>query len=125
MTKQIIQTEAAPKAIGTYSQGVVYQGTLYTSGQIALDPETGRLMSKDAEKQIRQVFRNLAAITKPLTALWPNFLTRLIRRGRHCKSRPCRGMRWWKWMPSLPWKNNRVFPALPIAFRRTGNVPCN
>jgi len=64
MTKQIIQTEAAPKAIGTYSQGVVYQGALYTSGQIALDPETGRLMSKDAEKQIRQVFRNLAALAE-------------------------------------------------------------
>ncbi len=64
MSKQIIQTDAAPKAIGTYSQGVVYNGTLYTSGQIALDPETGSLMAKDAKKQIRQVFRNLAALAE-------------------------------------------------------------
>lgn len=64
MSKQVIQTETAPEAIGTYSQGVVHNGVLYTSGQIALDPESGRMVSKDAEKQIRQVFRNLAALAE-------------------------------------------------------------
>ncbi len=64
MNKQVIQTTAAPAAIGTYSQGIVYHGVLYCSGQIALDPDTGTMVSKDAEKQIRQVFRNLAALSE-------------------------------------------------------------
>ncbi len=64
MNKHIIQTKTAPEAIGTYSQGVVYNGILYTSGQIALDAETGVLAHKDAAKQIRQVFLNLAALAE-------------------------------------------------------------
>jgi len=64
MTTQIIQTDAAPEAIGTYSQGVVHNGVLYTSGQIALEPGSGSLVSKDADRQIRQVFKNLAALAE-------------------------------------------------------------
>jgi len=62
MARSIIATEAAPKAIGTYSQAVRCGSTLYVSGQIPLDPTTGELIGGDVESQIRRVFENLRAI---------------------------------------------------------------
>ena len=56
MARSIIATEAAPKAIGTYSQAVRCGSTLYVSGQIPLDPTTGELVAGDVESQIRRVF---------------------------------------------------------------------
>ena len=64
MTRQIISTPDAPQAIGTYSQAVRVGPTVYTSGQIALDPATGQLVSGDIESEIRRVFDNLSAIAK-------------------------------------------------------------
>jgi reactive intermediate/imine deaminase len=64
MTKQIIHTDAAPKAIGIYSQAVRVGDTVYVSGQIPLDPATGELVSGDIEAEIRRVFDNLAAIAQ-------------------------------------------------------------
>lgn len=61
MTKQIIDTDAAPAAIGPYSQGTVSGTTLYTSGQIGIDPASGRLVD-GIEAQARQAFRNVSAI---------------------------------------------------------------
>jgi len=58
----MIHTDAAPKAVGPYSQAVVHGGVAYLSGQIGLDPESGRLVSDDFETQARQVMRNLAAV---------------------------------------------------------------
>lgn len=63
MPKQIIATESAPAAIGLYSQGTVAGNTLYTSGQLGLDPATGTL-PEDIEAQARQAFKNIAAITE-------------------------------------------------------------
>jgi reactive intermediate/imine deaminase len=60
--KKIISTDDAPAAIGTYSQAVVHQNTLYISGQIPLDPVSMTLVSDDIERQIEQVFKNLAAV---------------------------------------------------------------
>ena len=60
--KKIISTDDAPAAIGTYSQAVVHQNTLYISGQIPLDPVSMSLVSDDIERQIEQVFKNLAAV---------------------------------------------------------------
>ena len=60
--KKIINTENAPSAIGTYSQAVVYNGVLYTSGQIPIDPKTDKMLENDFEKQTHQVFRNLQSI---------------------------------------------------------------
>lgn len=63
--KQIIATSDAPAAIGPYSQGVVVRGgrTLYSSGQIALDPKTGALVGEgDVRAQTEQVLDNLAAV---------------------------------------------------------------
>lgn len=61
MKKEIISTEHAPKAIGTYSQAVVAGATVYMSGQIGLDPATMQ-MAEGFEAQAHQVFKNLRAV---------------------------------------------------------------
>lgn len=63
MTKEIIQTDLAPAAIGTYSQAVKYGTTVYMSGQIPLDPVTMEVVI-GIEKQIERVFDNLQAVAK-------------------------------------------------------------
>lgn len=64
MSKQIIHTDAAPAAVGPYSQAVVApQGkTIYLSGQIGLEPGTGELVSENFEGQVRQSFANMQAV---------------------------------------------------------------
>ncbi len=62
--KSIIQTEDAPKAIGTYSQAVKVGHTVYLSGQIPLDPETMELVAGDFSAQTKQVFENLRAVCR-------------------------------------------------------------
>ncbi len=64
MTRQIINTENAPAAIGTYSQAVKTGSTVYLSGQIPLDPKTMEFVSEDVREQIHQVFKNLSAVAK-------------------------------------------------------------
>ncbi|MCX6286287.1 MAG: RidA family protein [Bacteroidetes bacterium] len=60
--KRIISTPDAPKAIATYSQAVEANGILYISGQIAIDPATGKLVEGGIEEQTRQVMKNIGAI---------------------------------------------------------------
>ncbi len=62
MEKTIIQTDAAPAAIGTYSQAVRVGQTVYLSGQIPLHPETMQVISDDIAEQIEQVFKNVKAL---------------------------------------------------------------
>ena len=62
MTKKIIYTEKAPKAIGPYSQAVSAGGFTFVSGQIAINPETGDLMNASIKDQTEQVLKNLIAI---------------------------------------------------------------
>ncbi len=62
MSKSIIQTDKAPQAIGTYSQAVKLDRTVYLSGQIPLDPVTMTLVQGDMRVQIHQVFKNLRAV---------------------------------------------------------------
>lgn len=57
-----ISTEKAPAAIGPYSQGVVVNGLLFASGQIALSPETGELVGATIEEQAEQVMKNVGAL---------------------------------------------------------------
>ena len=57
-----IYTEKAPAAVGPYSQAVVINGLVYTSGQIALDPASGELVGETIEEQAEQVMKNLMAI---------------------------------------------------------------
>ena len=60
--RERIKTDAAPAAIGPYSQGVFARGVLFCSGQIALDPETGQLVGGDIEEETMRVLDNLGAV---------------------------------------------------------------
>lgn len=60
--KKVIYTKKAPAAVGPYSQAVEANGTLYISGQIALDPETGKMVEGGIREQTRQVMENISAI---------------------------------------------------------------
>ena len=60
--RELIQTENAPNAVGTYSQAVSAGGFLYTSGQVGINPLTGKIDSKDAKSQSLQALKNILAI---------------------------------------------------------------
>jgi len=64
MTRQVIQTDKAPQAIGTYSQAIKVDNTVYMSGQIPLVPETMELVDGDIKAQIKRVFDNLTAVAE-------------------------------------------------------------
>ncbi|HOP17494.1 MAG: RidA family protein [Chromatiaceae bacterium] len=64
MSREIIRTDQAPQAIGTYSQAVKVGTTVYLSGQIALDPQTMSMVEGDTEAEIRRVFDNLQAVAR-------------------------------------------------------------
>lgn len=63
MVKQIIHTDGAPQAIGTYSQAIKVDNTVYLSGQIGLDPVSMQLV-EGIEAQVHRVFQNLRAVTE-------------------------------------------------------------
>ena len=60
--KKIIFTENAPAPIGPYNQAVLTGNTLYTSGQIAIDPKTGELVTANIEAETQQVMQNMKAV---------------------------------------------------------------
>lgn len=60
--KKIIKTDNAPAPVGPYNQAIIHNGTLYASGQIALDPITGDLVMDSIEAETRQVMENIRAI---------------------------------------------------------------
>lgn len=60
--KKIVATESAPKAIGPYSQAVVWKGLAFLSGQVALDPATNQLIEGDIAAQAARVLDNLKAV---------------------------------------------------------------
>lgn len=64
MSREIISTDAAPAAIGTYSQAVKVDNTVYLSGQIPLDPASMELVEGDIATQIKRVFDNLTAVAQ-------------------------------------------------------------
>jgi reactive intermediate/imine deaminase len=64
MNKEIVSTSKAPAAIGPYSQAVKTGLVVFLSGQIGLDPATGQLVGEDFEAQVRQAFKNLAAVAE-------------------------------------------------------------
>lgn len=64
MPREIIRTDQAPQAIGTYSQAIRVGNTVYLSGQIALDPQTMTLVPGDTEAEIRRVLDNLSAVAR-------------------------------------------------------------
>ena len=64
MSREIIQTDKAPQAIGTYSQAVKVNTTVYLSGQIPLVPESMEMVEGDMRAQIMRVFDNLQAVAE-------------------------------------------------------------
>ena len=64
MKREIISTDQAPAAIGTYSQAVKVGDTVYLSGQIPLDPKTMNVVEGPFDNQVRRVFDNLLAVSK-------------------------------------------------------------
>jgi len=62
--KAVIRTAEAPQAIGTYSQGIKSGNLVFTSGQIPLNPETGKLIDSDFKSEVRQVLINLDGVLK-------------------------------------------------------------
>ena len=59
---KIIKTDQAPQAIGPYSQAIIVDGLLFTSGQMAIDPATGKMDAVTIEDQTKQVMKNLRAL---------------------------------------------------------------
>ena len=57
-----IKTKNAPKAIGAYSQGSIYENLVFTSGQIAIDPISGNLVTDDFSKEVEQVLENIKSV---------------------------------------------------------------
>jgi 2-iminobutanoate/2-iminopropanoate deaminase len=62
MSREIVQTDTAPKAIGPYAQAIKVNGFVYTAGQIPIDPRTGEFVSGGIAAQTRQVLENLKAV---------------------------------------------------------------
>ncbi len=62
MNRKIVNTDSAPKAIGPYSQAVISNDMVFTAGQIAINPKTGKIESTNLEGQIRQVLDNLSVV---------------------------------------------------------------
>ncbi len=62
MSKIVVHSDAAPKAIGPYSQAIKVGRTVYMSGQVPLNPETGELVTGDLDSEIRQIFKNLISV---------------------------------------------------------------
>jgi len=58
----VVSTDAAPKAIGPYSQAIQTDGLVFTAGQVALDPKSGELVGTTTAEQTEQVFKNLVAV---------------------------------------------------------------
>ena len=61
---KVIHTDKAPAAIGPYSQAIVFQNVLFTSGQIPVNPATGEIAGTTIEEQAEQVMKNLDAVLK-------------------------------------------------------------
>ena len=68
MTRKIIHSNSAPQPIGPYSQAVQFEKLIFTSGQIAINPENNELITGDVEDQTRQVLENLRAVLEAANA---------------------------------------------------------
>lgn len=72
--KKIIQTENAPAPIGPYNQATIHNGTLYISGQIALHPKTGELITANIEDETHQVMQNIKGVLEAAGCTFENVL---------------------------------------------------
>ena len=72
--KRIISTKKAPQPIGPYSQAILVGNTLYTSGQIALNPETGELVMDTIQEETTQVMENLKSVLEAADMTFENVI---------------------------------------------------
>ncbi len=78
MSKKIILTKDAPEPIGPYSQAVRFGDMLFCSGQIAIDPQTGQVITGDVKAQAVQVMKNIEAVLKAADAKFENIIKTTI-----------------------------------------------
>jgi 2-iminobutanoate/2-iminopropanoate deaminase len=76
--KQVIFSDKAPKAIGPYSQAIMVGNTLYLSGQIAIDPETGKMDTLTIESEIHRILKNLGEVLKSAGMSYENVVKTTI-----------------------------------------------
>ena len=76
--KKIIYTDKAPAPIGPYNQAILINNTLYTSGQIALNPETMELVLEDIATETKQVMENMKAVLKAAEMSFENVIKTTI-----------------------------------------------
>jgi len=76
--KKIVNTTKAPAAIGPYSQGTVHNGTLYVSGQLPINPESGEMVTGDIKAETTMVLKNLEAIVTEAGGKLENILKATI-----------------------------------------------
>lgn len=74
MSRTVINTSNAPAPVGAYNQAILHNGVLYVSGQIALDPNTGELLTSDIETETRRVLDNMGAILAEAGTSFANVL---------------------------------------------------
>ena len=72
--KKIITIKNAPEPVGPYSQAILHADTLYSSGQIAIDPKTNSLILDSIEKETHQVMKNIEAILDAAKMNWDNVI---------------------------------------------------
>ena len=72
--RQIVQTDQAPAPVGPYNQAIIHNGTLYASGQIAINPATGTLVLDNIEAETHQVMKNIAAVLTEAGATFEDVL---------------------------------------------------
>jgi 2-iminobutanoate/2-iminopropanoate deaminase len=74
MSRTVINTSNAPAPVGAYNQAILHNGVLYVSGQIALDPDSGELLTGDIETETRRVLDNMGAILEAAGTSFANIL---------------------------------------------------
>ena len=72
--KRVINTEFAPKAIGPYSQAILSGNTLYCSGQIAIEPKSGKLITETIHKETEQIMHNIGAVLSAANMHYDNIV---------------------------------------------------
>jgi 2-iminobutanoate/2-iminopropanoate deaminase len=78
MANTVVSTDAAPKAIGPYSQAIIAGSEVFTSGQIPLDPATQQMVQGDIKAQTERVMENLSAVLKAAGVDFPNVVKATI-----------------------------------------------
>jgi len=78
MEKKVINTKNAPAPIGPYNQAIITNGTIYISGQICIDPQTGNLKNRDIQDETHQVMQNLKSILAEAGASFNNVVKTTI-----------------------------------------------